>query len=489
MKCFFRALLLPVLFIIILSGCSQRKQTKKNLPNIVLIFMDDMGYGDIGTYGAIDYQTPNLDNLATEGMRFTNFYAAQAVCSASRAGLLTGCYPNRIGISGALMPWAKHGLSDKEMTIAELLKQKGYATGMAGKWHLGHLKPFLPLQHGFDEYLGLPYSNDMWPVDFDGTPITDKSPKSWKAKYPQLPLIDGNEKVKEIRNFDDQGSLTTAYTERAVSFINKNKDRPFFFYLAHSMVHVPLGVSDKFKGKSKQGLFGDVMMEIDWSVGQVLKALKDNGLEDNTLVIFTSDNGPWLNFGNNAGSTGGLREGKGTSWEGGQREPCIVKWPGVVPEGVICNKLSSTIDILPTLAAITGADLPEHKIDGVNIMSLLKGTPDANPRDHFYYYYGRNNLEGVRKDNWKLVLPHWSRSYEGVLPGNDRFPGPYAKDSVGLELYDLRRDPGEHYNVIELYPDVVKDIMVLVEQAREDLGDDLTKNEGINRRESGRVAE
>lgn len=489
MKRFLRALSLPVLFITIFSGCSQHKHQKEKLPNVVLIFMDDMGYGDIGSFGAIDYQTPNLDNLATEGMRFTNFYAAQAVCSASRAGLLTGCYPNRIGISGALMPWAKHGLSGSEMTIAELLKQKGYATGMAGKWHLGHQKQFLPLQHGFDEYLGLPYSNDMWPVDYDGTPVTENSAKPWKSKYPQLPLIDGNEKVKEIRTLADQGSLTTIYTERAVSFINKNKDKPFFFYLAQSMVHVPLGVSDKFKGKSKQGLFGDVMMEIDWSVGEVLKALKDNGLEDNTLVIFTSDNGPWLNFGNHAGSTGGLREGKGTSWEGGQREPCIVKWPGVVPEGVICNKLSGTIDILPTLAAITGADLPEHKIDGLNILPLFKGVADANPRDHFYYYYGNNNLEGVRKGSWKLVLPHWSRSYEGVMPGKDGFPGAYAKDSTGLALYDLRRDPGERYDVKELHPDIVEDIMVLVEEARKDLGDRLTENKGANRREPGRVAE
>ncbi|VAX29742.1 Arylsulfatase [hydrothermal vent metagenome] len=478
-----------ILLLSLFSGFSADQKENEKLPNIVLIFMDDMGYGDLASYGAIDYETPNLDKLAMEGMRFTNFYAAQAVCSASRAGLLTGCYPNRIGISGALMPWAKIGLSDKEMTIAQLLKQKGYATGMAGKWHLGHQKQFLPLQHGFDEYLGLPYSNDMWPVDFDGTPVTKESPKPWKAKYPQLPLIDGNEKVKEIRNLDDQGSLTTIYTERAVDFIKRNKDKPFFFYLAHSMVHVPLGVSDKFKGKSKQGLFGDVMMEIDWSVGEVIKALKENGLEDNTLVIFTSDNGPWLNFGNHAGSTGGLREGKGTSWEGGQREPCIVKWPGIVPEGAICNKLSATIDILPTLAAITGAELPDHKIDGVNILSLFKGEQDADPRSYFYYYYRKNSLEGVRNGHWKLVLPHSYRSYEGVLPGNDGFPGKYAKDSTGLALYNLRRDPGEHYDVKELYPDIVDAIMVLVQQAREDLGDELTGYEGKNRRPAGKITE
>ncbi len=487
---FMRYFFISILILLMFFSCfTSRKPETKKLPNIVLIFIDDMGYGDLASYGAIDYETPNLDKLAMQGMRFTNFYAAQAVCSASRAALLTGCYPNRIGISGALMPWSKIGISDKETTIAQMLKQKGYVTGMAGKWHLGHQKKFLPLQHGFDEYLGLPYSNDMWPVDFDGTPITDKSSKPWKARYPQLPLIEGNKKIKEIRTLEDQGTLTTIYTERAVNFIKRHKDKPFFFYLAHSMVHVPLGVSDKFKGKSKQGLFGDVMMEIDWSMGEIMKTLKENGLEDNTLIIFTSDNGPWLNFGNHAGSTGGLREGKGTSWEGGQREPCIIRWPGVVPEGVICNKLAATIDILPTLAAITGAELPRNKIDGVNILPLLQNKADANPRNQLYYYYHKNSLEGVRKGHWKLVLPHSYRSYVGVLPGRDGFPGKYAKDSTGLALYDLRRDPGEHYDVKALFPDVVQDLMTVVAQAREDLGDDLTGHQGKNRRPAGKAEE
>ncbi len=477
-----------LILVILLPGTSCKKEPDRSRPNVVIIFIDDQGYGDIGPNGAIDYITPNIDKLAAEGMRFTNFYAAQAVCSASRAGLLTGCYPNRIGISGALMPWAKIGISDQEMTIAQLLKQKGYATGMVGKWHLGDKKPFLPLQHGFDDYLGLPYSNDMWPVDFDGKPIP-KDSKSWKAKYPPLPIIDGNEKVGEIRTLDDQGKLTTMYTERALKFIDEHHNEPFFLYMAHSMVHVPLGVSDKFKGKSKQGMFGDVMMEVDWSVGEVMKALDKYGLTDNTLVIYTSDNGPWLNFGNWAGSTGGLREGKGTSWEGGQREPCIMRWPGVIPEGTICNKLSSTIDILPTLAEITGAKLPDHIIDGVNILPLMKGEENANPRNVFYYYYQRNSLEAVRKGHWKLVLPHKYRSYEGVPPGHDGFPGPYAHDSTDLALYNLRRDPGERYNVIDQHPDVVKDIMIEVQKAREDLGDDLTGNPGKNRRPPGKLEE
>jgi arylsulfatase len=480
-------------FITLISGLLRADgaaaQKRDSLPNIVLIFMDDMGYGDLGSYGALDYETPNIDQLASEGMRFTDFYAAQAVCSASRAGLLTGCYPNRIGITGALMPWAKTGLSDKEMTMAELLKQKGYVTGMAGKWHLGHLKPFLPLQHGFDEFLGLPYSNDMWPVDFDGKPITEKSDRPWKLKYPPLPLIKGNEKVKEITSLQLMDSLTIYYTDFAVDFIKRHQNEHFFLYLAHSMVHVPLGVSERFRGKSNQGLFGDVMMEIDWSVGEVIKTLKELGLEDNTLVIFTSDNGPWLNFGNHAGSTGGLREGKGTSWEGGQREPMIVKWPGVVPPGTICNKLSSTIDLMPTFAEITGAELPKHKIDGVSILSLFKGDKQAEPRKEFYYYYQRNSLEAVRKDHWKLVFPHSYRSYEGVLPGNDGYPGKYNHDSTGMALYDLRRDPGERYDVKELYPGVVEELQKTAQKARDDLGDDLTGNPGKNRRPCGKVEE
>ncbi|MCH8232852.1 MAG: sulfatase [Bacteroidetes bacterium] len=473
--------LLNFILILTVIGCKPRSANR--LPNIVLIFTDDQGYGDLGTYGAIGYTTPHLDKLAAEGIRFTNFYSAQAVCSASRAGLLTGCYPNRINIHGALMPWSKNGLHDNEITIAEMLKQKGYATGIFGKWHLGHQKKFLPLQHGFDEYFGLPYSNDMWPVNFDGTPITDST--SWKARYPILPLIDGNEKVGEIKTLKDQATLTTRYTERAIQFIEKNKNRPFFLYFPHSMPHVPLGVSEKFSGKSRQGMYGDVIMEIDWSVGQVLQALEENGLSENTFVIYTSDNGPWLNFGNHAGSTGGLREGKGTSFEGGQRVPCIIRWPGRTVAGKVISNLASTIDILPTIAAITGAALPDHKIDGVNILPLVLGEPEADPRDHLYYYYGVNNLEAVLKDNWKLIFPHKHRSYIGHAPGNDGWPGKTHQDSVGLELYDLRRDPGERYDVKEMYPEIVASLQQIGMKAREDLGDELTGKKGKNRRECG----
>ncbi|WP_344978571.1 sulfatase [Compostibacter hankyongensis] len=453
-------------------------------PNIIVIFMDDMGYGDVDAYAGTGYTTPNIDRLAAEGMRFTNFYAGEAVCSASRAAILTGCYPNRIGIHGALFPNSKIGLNNKEETVAEVLKKAGYTTGAIGKWHVGDAYKFLPLQNGFDEFFGLPYSNDMWPMSYKGRPLDTADPRS---KRPLLPLIEGNRTIRYIRTLQDQNMLTTWYTERAVSFIHQHKSQPFFLYLAHSMVHTPLGVSDKFRGKSKQGIFGDVMMEVDWSVGQVMKALKDNGLEQNTLVVFTSDNGPWLNFGDYAGTTGGLREGKGTSWEGGQREPCIMRWPGVIPPGTVCNKLAGTIDLLPTFARITGAPLPQQKIDGVNILALLKGDPSANPRDHLYYYYNENDLEAVRQGQWKLVFPHRYRSYEGVLPRNDGLPGPYSKGSTGLALYDLRRDPGERYDVKKQHPEVVKRLQALAEKAREDLGDNLTHRQGANRRPPGRI--
>jgi len=481
-----------LLFIVTLCllGCSEKKTLQKvssiENPNFILIFMDDLGYGDIMPFGSINYETPHINKLAQEGMLFTNFYSVQAVCSASRAALLTGCYSNRIGISGALMPYSTVGLNQNEITIAELLKEKGYATSIFGKWHLGFQEKFLPLNHGFDTFLGLPYSNDMWPVDFDGNQITDTS--NWKKKsYPQLPLIKDFKKIDEIRTLEDQAKLTTLYTEKSVEFINNNKNNPFFLYIPHSMPHVPIAVSNKFRGKSSQGLYGDLMMEIDWSVGEIVKTLKENNLEENTLVIFTSDNGPWLNFGNHAGSTGGLREGKGTSFEGGQRVPTIMKWPKVISAGSISNKIAATIDVLPTIANIVSSNLPKHKIDGVDISPILEGRIDSNPRDHLYYYYGKNNLEAVRKDNWKLVFPHESRSYKNVLPKNDGHPGPYSKFTTEYALYNLRRDPGEEYNVKELYPEIVKELENLAEIARNDLGDNLNKRIGNNIREPGRI--
>ncbi len=328
-------------------------------PNIVLIFTDDQGYGDVGVMGAKGFTTPNLDRLAAEGRTFTNFHVAQPVCSASRAALLTGCYPNRVGIHGALGPRVRHGLAQSEMTLAELLKQKNYATGMAGKWHLGSLPQLLPTHHGFDEYFGLPYSNDMWP----------HHPEAKRGSYPPLPLIEGDQPIKVGLDAADQEQLTTQYTERAVKFIERNKGGPFFFYLAHSMPHVPLHVSDKFRGKSAQGLYGDVIMEIDWSVGEIMRALERHGIAEKTLVIFTSDNGPWLSYGDHGGSAGPLREGKGTTWEGGTRVPCIMRWPGRIPAGTKSDAMLMTIDLFPTLAAITGATLPPQKIDGLDVLA------------------------------------------------------------------------------------------------------------------------
>lgn len=456
-------------------------------PNIVLIFVDDMGYGDLSCTGAVQFKTPNLDRMAAQGIRFTNFLSAQAVCSASRAGILTGCYPNRVGISGALMPNAEIGLNPSEEIIPELLKTNGYKSAAIGKWHLGDKRQFLPLQQGFDEYLGLPYSNDMWPVFFDGSRNVSKE-YARKLNYPELPLIRNNDKIRELKTLDDQAELTTLYTETAIDFIKRNKENPFFLYLAHSMPHVPLAVSSKFKGKSEQGLYGDVLMEIDWSVGEIMKTLEKNGLDKNTLVIFTSDNGPWSNFGDHAGSTGGLREGKGNSFEGGQRVPCIMKWPGQIPSGTMCNRLASTIDILPTLAAITNSPLPEKKIDGVNIYRLMVGEESANPRETFLYYYRKNSLEAVRKGDWKLVFAHPGRTYVGYKPGADGFPGEVNENfQIEEGLYDLRRDPGERYDVKEYYPEIVADLRKLADTARIDLGDDIQQVEGKNRRVPGRI--
>ena len=465
--------------------------TFKNEPpavqqNVVIIFMDDMGYGDPECYGGGPYHTPNINKLAADGMRFTNFYVAQAVCSASRSALLTGCYPTRLGISGALNHRSKIALNPSEETIAELLKAKGYRTGMVGKWHLGNRQPYLPLQQGFDEYLGLPYSNDMWPVYFDGKPMTDTS--NFRSTYPPLPLYQDNKIIQTINTLDDQSQLTKMYTERAVQFIEKNKHQPFFLYLAHAMVHVPIAASASFKGSSGAGLFGDVMQEVDWSVGEVVKALKKNGLSENTLVIFTSDNGPWLTFGNHAGNSGGLREGKGTAWDGGLRVPCIMSWPGKIAPGSICTNLATTMDILPTLAGICNASLPSKKIDGLNIIDLLKGKPNANPRDEFAYYYDYNSLKAIRKGNWKLVFPANSQTYakSGAI-GGDGFPGKYGSDTVRLSLYNLRTDPGEERDVKEQHLEIVSELSIIADKYRKEIGDGLTNQKGIAVRPAAKI--
>lgn len=477
--------------VLFLSGFYHTKDTsdngaKSNPPNVVIIFMDDMGYGDPVCYGGGPYKTPNIDALAAGGVRFTDFYAAQAVCTASRAALLTGCYPTRIGISGAIDHNSKIALNPDEQTIAEILKAKGYRTGMVGKWHLGHTVPYLPLQNGFDEFYGLPYSNDMWAYDYNGERWKDSS--FWRAKYPPLPLIDGNRTVKIISSFNDQDSLTTAYTERAVSFISKNKDHPFFLYFAHSMVHVPLGVSNRFRGKSGAGLFGDVMEEVDWSVGEVMNTLSRNHLLENTIVIFTSDNGPWLTFGNHAGNTSGLREGKGTAWDGGLKVPCIISWEGHTHAGTVNNDLLTNMDILPTLAAITGAAMPVKKIDGINFKDLLLGNDNSRPRDEFAYYYDRNNLKAIRKGKWKLVFPARSQTYgPPATIGGNRYPGKHGEVNVPLALYDLSTDPGEDRDVKEQHPDMVSRLNAIADTYRKTLGDGLTQTAGTEVRPAAQV--
>ncbi len=476
------------LAVIILTSVIGSFAPRPTRPNVVLIFMDDMGYGDLSCYGATQYKTPNIDRLAGEGIRFTNFLTAQAVCTASRAALLTGCYPNRLGLSGALSPRSAVGLHPNETTIADMLKSAGYATAIFGKWHLGDNPAFMPTQQGFDEYVGIPYSNDMWPIHYDGKPITDTS-NVRKKLYPTLRLFDGTQPTRVIQTLDDQATLTATYTERAVAFIKKNRKNPFFLYVPHSMPHVPIAASARFRGKSEQGTYGDVMMELDWSVGEILKTLREAGVDKNTLVIVTSDNGPWLNFGNHAGSSGGFREGKGVSFEGGHRVPCIARWPGVIPTGQVCNKLASTLDWLPTIATACRATLPTQKIDGVDLTALLRGDETAKPRTHFYYYYRKNSLEAVRRDNWKLVLAHPGRTYEGLLPGKDGFPAKTAETHpFPMALYDLRRDPGERYDVQADNPAILAELQQLAEAARADLGDDITGRTGIHTRPVGMVS-
>lgn len=440
-------------------------------PNIVVVFADDLGYADVGCLDAKDYPKPSIDRLATEGIRFTNFYVARAVCSASRAALLTGCYSNRVGILEALGPDSTIGIAVGEATMAEVLKSRRYATAIFGKWHLGCDPRFLPTRHGFDEYLGLPYSNDMWP----------KHPT--KRSFPDLPLIDG----ETIVALDpDQMTLTTSYADRIVRFIERNKDRPFFrYYLAHSMPHVPLHVSGKFAGKTAGGLFGDVIEEIDWSVGQVLTALKDQGIDRNTLVIFTSDNGPWLSYGDHVGSTGPFREGKGTSFEGGVREPFAARRPAKIPAGSVCDEPAMTIDLLPTFAHPCRGQAPSrsgHRRSGHDCLADRPTRREDLSRGPLLLL--RQGAPGRAFRPLEAALPHQYRTLAGA-PGSGGKPGPYRNVTIGLRLFDLESDPGEHHDVASNHPDVVARLSRLADAARDDLGDSLTNRLGKNVRKPG----
>ena len=457
------------------------------LPNIVIIFTDDQGYADVGVFGAKGFQTPNLDHLATQGRIFRNFHVAQPVCSASRTALLTGCYPNRLGIHGALGPRSKVGISDNEMTLAELVKQRGYATAIFGKWHLGDAPQFLPLHHGFDEYFGLPYSNDMWPLHPDRLKLRADDPK--RKNYPELVMFEGDRITIPQVTHEDQNQLTTWYTEHAVRFIEKNKDHPFFLYLAHNMPHVPLHVSEKFRGKTARGLYGDVIEEIDWSVGQVMDALDRTGVAANTWLIFTSDNGPWLSYGDHAGSAFPLREGKGTCWEGGTREPCIMRWPGKIPAGSESKQMLMSLDLFPTIAKLIGAELPTHPIDGLNVWPIISGQRGAkNPHSAYWFYYEVNQLQATITGDgrWKLQLPHTYRTLAGKPGGHGGTPATYEQRKLEkAELYDLVNDLSETTDVSAEHPELVKRLEAEAERARVELGDSLTHRLGKGTREPG----
>jgi arylsulfatase A-like enzyme len=437
--------------VFILVGLESKKDIPK--PNIIVIFADDLAYSDLACFGA-SYATPHLDNLASKGMKFTNFYA-QPQCSPSRAALMTGCYPQRVGIPWVVGPegpaWTKDkyfvGLHPDEQTLPELLKTKGYATSCIGKWHLGHHTPHLPMRHGFDAYFGLPYSNDMYPPN--------------NPEWGDLPLVEGE---KIIEKNPDQSLLTQRYTEKAIDFIKRNKQQPFFLYLAHSMPHVPIFASKKFKNKSGKGLYAEVVQELDWSVGEIMKILKKNKLEENTLLVFTSDNGAWLTYGNHAGNGGTLREGKATTFEGGVRVPTIAFWKGKIPELSVCNEVAGLVDILPTIAQIVGFPLPKNEIDGKSILPLLSGEENAKSPRKFHYYFQINELQAIRQGKWKLHIPHSYESVDKTNAGKDGRRGKYEQKTIELSLFDLENDPSEQNNIAEKYPEIVENLKKEIER-------------------------
>ena len=422
--------------------------------NVIIIYMDDMGYGDLSAYGHPTIKTPNLDKLATHGQKWTNFYTASSVCSPSRGALLTGRYPIRIGLAGenkrVFFPESLGGLPDEEVTIAEILKKKGYATALIGKWHLGHLPQFLPDQQGFDEFYGLPFSNDMNPIESNGKHLMNPTdPKNW-----DIPLMH-NEQV--VERPVDQSTITKRYTEKTIEFITKHKDQPFFIYMAHSMVHVPLFASKYFLKSSERGLYGDVMNEVDWSVGAIVNTLKELNLEKNTLVVFTSDNGPWLTYREMGGSAGLLKNGKGTTWEGGMRVPGIFYMPGTVKPGLITD-LGSTLDLLPTIAELTGAELPENTIlDGFSLGNTLKEKTKSK-RDHFIYYR-KKEIYATRLGNYKA---HFI-SEDCYKANNNRI------DHQQPLLFELNHDPGEQYDQAQAKPEVLQEILTFTEKHRKSM--------------------
>ena len=464
-----------------------------SLPNIVLIFADDLGYSDLGCFGAKDIRTPNIDRLATEGTRFTSFYVSQPVCTASRASLMTGCYANRVGLAGALNHTSKAGIHADEVLLPELLQQRGFATAIFGKWHLGHRPEFSPLRHGFNEFFGIPYSNDNGPLH----PVV--------KTIPSLPLIDGD---KTVEHDPDQSQFTRRLTERACQFLAANKDRPFFLYVPHVMPHVPIFASEKFKGRSARGLYGDVVEELDWSVGEIDAALNRLGLAEKTLVIFASDNGPFLSYGEHAGRSTPLREGKLTTFEGGVRTPCLMRWPTRIPAGRSCDEPVASIDLLPTIAKLIDAPLPKQPIDGLDVWPIISAQPNARTPHESLLFYSGDELQAIRSGDWKL---HFAHDYLAVAgpPGRAGKPANFEKmqpksiEESGIRgiasrhgyevrrieqsLFNLKDDLGESRNVADQNPDVVRRLEALAEKARADLGDSLTNRRGSGVRAAGRV--
>jgi arylsulfatase A-like enzyme len=428
-----------VLLAAVLSAAVSARQ-----PNVVVIFIDDMGYGDIGPFGATKQRTPHLDRMAKEGMKLTSFYATP-VCSVSRAQMMTGCYGARISVPGVYFPGQSVGLNPTEVTVAERLKEKGYATQMVGKWHLGDQPEFLPTRQGFDHYLGIPYSNDMLKI-------------SAETKVPVVPLL-RDEKIAELMDGEGQRRLVELYTKEAVDFIGRNKDKPFYLYFAHNAVHTPIYPGAAFAGKSQNGRFGDWVEEVDWSVGQVLDALRSQGLDKDTLVVFTSDNGPWLTKGTDGGSAGPLRGGKGSTWEGGVRVPTIAWWPGRVPAGSVNDAVAATIDLLPTFVSLAGGTVPATPvIDGRDITSILLGQSKESAREAHFYFSGYD-LQAVRQGRWKLAL----------VPQPEDM-GKRAKTPPGLRLYDLDAEIGEQTDVAVQHPEIVAKLKALADKMSAEIG-------------------
>ena len=472
MRLFKNNICLLALALFFVSSCSLEPISKT--PNVIFILTDDMGFSDLGSYGSKMINTPNLDLLASEGALLNSYYSSQAVCSASRASILTGSYPNRIGISGALGPNSKTGINPNEFLMSEMFKQQGYNTAIYGKWHLGDNPKFLPTNHGFDDFYGILYSNDMWPYH-------PERPDS----YPDLMLYDYD---KPIEVLTDQSDLTMELTNKSISFIEKNKDDPFFLYLAHPQPHVPLFASSEFKGRSDYGLYTDVIEEIDNSVGLIIKSLKENKLDRNTIVVFTSDNGPWLSYGDHAGSTGIYREGKGTTWEGGQRVPCIVWYPNEIESNTVLSTPFMGIDWLPTFAKLTNSTLSKNKIDGKNIWENLTGKTFEDPHEALFFYYHKNSLHAVRYGDYKMYFPHRYRTLNGKKGRDDGQPIKYEYvNLLSEELYNLKTDPSEIKNIINDFPDLAKKITTLANNKRKELGDDLTNVLGSEIREVGKI--